>query len=133
MSDGMPRWVESFPGAVTISAADGTILYLNDKASATFAKQGGREALVGADLMACHGEASRAIIRALGEAAAAPGRGGAPGSRPATNAYTITKGGVHKFIYQAPWYEDGVFAGLVELSMEIPGLGAPELPHFERG
>ena len=23
-------------------------------------------------------------------------------------------------IYQAPWYEDGILAGLVELSLEIP-------------
>jgi hypothetical protein len=116
MSERMPAWVEEFPGAVTVSAKDGTILYMNAKSSAAFGKQGGREALVGTDLMACHNEASRAIIRAMtGE-----GR---------SNAYTIAKGGVHKFIYQAPWYEGGELAGLVELSMEIPA----ELPHFDRG
>jgi hypothetical protein len=116
MSDGMPPWVEEFPGAVTISGLDGTILYLNDRASAVFAKQGGREALLGSDLMACHTESSRAIIRSLLE-----------GKK--TNAYTIAKGDVQKFIYQAPWYKDGEVAGLVELSMEIQS----ELPHFERG
>jgi hypothetical protein len=120
MSEGMPAWVAEFPGAVTVSGLDGTILYLNDRASATFASRGGREGLVGSDLMACHSDASKAIIASMVE-----GR--------KTNAYTITKGGVHKFIYQAPWYRDGEFAGLVELSMEIPGIEAPELPHFERG
>jgi hypothetical protein len=126
MSEGMPAWVEEFPGAVTVSAADGTILYLNDRASAVFGRQGGRAALVGAKLEGCHSEASKRIIEGLGAAA----RAGGPGDAGAkTNAYTITKAGVHKFIYQAPWYEDGRYAGLVELSMEIPA----ELPHFERG
>ena len=116
MSDGMPAWVADFPGAVTVTGADGTILYLNERASNAFAKKGGRDALVGSDLMACHKEASQALIRGILEL-----------EKP--NAYTITKGGVRKFIYQAPWYRDGQAAGLVELSMEIPA----ELPHFDRG
>ncbi len=45
------------------------------------------------------------------------------------NVYTIEKLGVKKLIYQTPWYQDGVFAGLVELSLEIPA----EMPHFVRG
>ena len=116
MSDGMPAWVADFPGAVTVTGADGTILYLNEKASTTFAKNGGKDALVGSNLGACHKEASRVLIKGIQEL-----------QKP--NAYTITKGGVHKFIYQAPWYHDGRVAGLVELSMEIPA----ELPHFDRG
>lgn len=45
-----------------------------------------------------------------------------------TNAYTIEKAGVKKLIYQAPWFREGVFGGLVELSMVIP----MEMPHFVR-
>ena len=30
--------------------------------------------------------------------------------------------------YQAPWFHDGVFQGLVELSLEIP----ESMPHFVR-
>ena len=45
-----------------------------------------------------------------------------------TNAYTIEKAGVKKLIYQAPWFRDGVFGGLVELSMVIP----MEMPHYVR-
>lgn len=67
MSEGMPAWVDDFPGAVTVSAKDGTILHLNEAASQVFERQGGA-ALAGSDLMACHKEASRAIIRALADA-----------------------------------------------------------------
>jgi hypothetical protein len=39
---------------------------------------------------------------------------------PTTNAYTIEKNGIKKLIYQTPWYENGVYQGFVELSLEIP-------------
>ena len=45
-----------------------------------------------------------------------------------TNAYTIEKKGRKKFIYQAPWFRDGRYAGFVEISMEIPF----DMPHFVR-
>lgn len=112
----MPDWAEDFPAAVTVSARDGTILYMNKKASAAFEKRGGREALLGKDLKGCHKAASNAIMAAMME-------------EKRTNAYTISKAGKRKFIYQAPWYESGEVAGLVEISMEI----AEELPHFDRG
>ena len=38
------------------------------------------------------------------------------------------KRGLWKLIYQAPRYRDGVFQGLVELSLEIP----ESMPHFVR-
>lgn len=116
MKPDMPAWVESFSGAVTVADTEWKILYMNEKASEVFAKRGGREVLVGGNLMACHPEGARAKLREL----LASGR---------TNAYTITKGGVDKLIYQAPWYSEGKVAGIVELSMEMPR----ELPHFDRG
>jgi hypothetical protein len=98
-------------------ARDGTILYMNEKASASFASRGGREALVGKSLYPCHGAASAEKIRSM----VAEGR---------VNTYTISKGGVRKLIYQAPWRDEGgEVAGLVELSLELPD----ELPHFDRG
>jgi hypothetical protein len=42
--------------------------------------------------------------------------------------YTIEKNGVRKLIFQAPWFQDGKYAGLVELALEIPA----EMPHFVR-
>ncbi len=37
-----------------------------------------------------------------------------------SNAYTIEKNGLKKMIYQTAWKQDGVVAGLVEISMVIP-------------
>lgn len=112
---GMPDWVRAFPGAVTVSDREHRIVYMNDKAAATFQASGGRD-LVGGDLKACHNERSKAIIdRLLAE-------GG-------VNAYTIEKQGQKKLIYQSAWRdESGAVAGLVELSLVLPG----ELPHFVR-
>ena len=44
------------------------------------------------------------------------------------NVYTIEKKGIKKIIYQSPWFHNGEFGGLVELSLEIPF----EMPHFIR-
>jgi hypothetical protein len=110
----MEDWALEFPGAVTICDRDFTIVYMNDRAAKVQEKQGGRE-LLGTDLMACHNERSKEIIRrilATGE----------------PNSYTIEKGGVHKMIYQAPWRKEGKIAGIVELSMEIPA----QMPHYVR-
>ena len=42
--------------------------------------------------------------------------------------YTITKGDKKKLIYQIPWYENGEYAGFMELSMIIPH----EMAHYVR-
>ena len=107
-------WVDEFPGAVTVCDDRGTILAMNEKAAQVFEEDGGRY-LIGTSVLDCHPEPARSRVAALLE------------SRQ-TNAYTIEKKGVKKMIYQAPWYADGRFAGLVELSLEIPF----EMPHFVR-
>jgi hypothetical protein len=112
---GYPAWVKEFPGAVTICAQDGTILEMNDRAAQTFKDDGGRD-LVGKNLLDCHPEPSRQKVRQL------------LASRQ-KNVYTIEKKGVKKLIYQSPWYENGEYRGLVELSLELPA----EIPHFIRG
>lgn len=109
------EWVKEFPGAATVCDRDGTILEMNDRAAATFAADGGR-ALIGTNVLDCHPEKARAQLAVML----------ASGQR---NVYTIEKQGVKKLIYQAPWYRGGVYAGFVELSLEIPF----ELPHFVRG
>ena len=106
------EWAEQMNCAVTVCDAEGTILYMNEKSRKTFAGHGN---LVGSNLMNCHSERSKAIIRhmlATGE----------------SNSYTIEKHGVKKMIYQTPWRRDGQIAGLVEISMEIPS----DLPHYIR-
>lgn len=107
-------WADGVDVAMTVCDRDGIILYMNEKAAATFSREGGR-ALVGTNLMACHPEPARRKIRDI------------LASRRA-NTYTIEKNGVHKLIHQAPWYQGGEPAGLVEFSVVLPA----EMPHYKR-
>ena len=109
-----PDWAAGFPGAITVCDTEGIILYLNDRSASSYAKDGGRD-LIGKNLLDCHPEPSRTQVKELL-------------TSQRVNAYTIEKMGAHKLIYQAPWYIDGVFAGLVEMSLEIPA----DMPHFVR-
>ncbi len=108
-------WIKNFPGAVTVCDREGIVLEMNDKAIVTFEKDGGAS-LIGTNLFGCHSAASQAKLHEM-----------IASEQP--NIYTIEKNGVKKLIYQAPWYTDGVFSGLVELSIEIPF----DMPHFVRG
>ena len=107
-------WLKEFPGDITVCDAAGVILDMNDGAAKTFAKDGGRN-LIGTNLLDCHPEPSRTKVREM----LASGQ---------VNAYTIEKDGVKKLIYQAPWYQEGEYRGLVEVSLPLPD----PLPHFVR-
>lgn len=107
-------WVKEFPVAITVADTEGKILAMNDKSVKTFEKYGGAK-LVGENLLNVHPAGACAKIQDIMETKQ-------------VNAYTIEKNGVKKLIYQTPWYQDGEFAGLVELSLELP----PTLPHFVR-
>ncbi|MHB8158654.1 MAG: diguanylate cyclase, partial [Desulfocucumaceae bacterium] len=84
------------------------------KSVKTFAKYGGA-ALIGQSLVECHPEPARTKLLGLLKA-----RG--------RNVYTIEKQEVKKLIYQGPWFQDGKYGGLVELSLEIPMV----MPNFIR-
>jgi transcriptional regulator with PAS, ATPase and Fis domain len=107
-------WIETLDGAVIASDKEGSIIYLNEKATSNFEKHGGKK-LIGTNLTDCHNEESKKKISEMMESHE-------------KNIYTIEKKGIKKLIYQAPWYKEGVFAGLVELSLEIPF----DMPHFIR-
>ena len=107
-------WSDEFPGGVTVCDRNGVIIEMNEKSAKTFEADGGR-ALVGTNLLACHPEPSRSQVADLL-------------ANPRVNAYTIEKRGAHKLIYQAPWFQDNAYKGLVELSLEIP----ESMPHFIR-
>ncbi len=109
-----PNWSDGLPAAVTVTAADGTILEMNARACEAFAADGGA-ALVGKSVFACHPEPARSKAQAL-----------YAGQLP--NHYTIRKNGQKKIIHQLPWFENGAFAGVVEIAIPIP----EELPHFDR-
>jgi transcriptional regulator with PAS, ATPase and Fis domain len=109
-----PDWIKEFPGAITVCDAEGLITAMNDRSAETFAAEGGAE-LIGTNVLDCHPEPSRTKLKGLLESGK-------------TNIYTIEKRGQKKLIFQAPWFREGVFAGLVELSLEIPWV----MPHFNR-
>lgn len=112
MTDGV--WVKELKAAITVCNRDGVALEMNDRAAETHAKDGGR-ALIGKSILDCHPERARELFEELLRTER-------------LNVYTIEKDGVKKLIYQAPWYEGGVFRGIVELSLPMPW----EVPHFVR-
>ena len=111
----LPAWLNGIDVAITVCDRQGIIIAMNERATETFAADGGLS-LVGKNLMDCHPETARQKIRSL----LATGAG---------NSYTIEKNGVKKLIHQEPWYRNGEISGLVEFSIVIP----VSLPHFVRG
>lgn len=108
----IPDWAKELNCSITVCDKDGIIVYMNDRAIEQYKKRGN---LIGKNLFDCHNEHAMGIIRKLLET------GG-------TNSYTIEKNGVHKMIFQSTWKENGVVAGLCEISMIIP----EDLPHYVR-
>jgi hypothetical protein len=107
-------WIKEFSGAISVCNREGIILDLNEKASEAFAEEGGA-ALIGKSALDCHPPAARIKMQELLD-------------NQVKNIYTIEKNGVKKLVYQAPWFREGVFSGLVEMVLEIPD----EIPHFIR-
>ena len=106
------QWPDDINCAVTVCDINGVIKYMNRRAKETFAAHGD---LIGKNSFECHSEESRAKIRhmlATGD----------------SNAYTISKNGQRKVIYQTPWRCGGVIAGMVEISMVVP----ESMPHYIR-
>jgi len=110
----MIDWQKEFNSAITVCDTNGIIVYANDKSQKTFEKDS-TGSLVGQNLFECHPDKANEIINDMM-------------ANQKTNVYTIEKKGVKKLIFQAPWYENGQFKGLVEISHVIPF----EIPHFIR-
>jgi transcriptional regulator with PAS, ATPase and Fis domain len=107
-------WVNEFPAEITVSDDKGQIIEMNSGSAKTFEKEGGK-GLIGTNVLDCHPEPARSKLRDIMD-------------NRRTNVYTIEKAGVKKLVYQAPWYKDGRYSGVVEISFEVPF----ELPHFVR-
>ena len=104
-------WVKEFPGKIEVCDKDGILLEMNDRA----AEQEDNPHLIGTNILDCHPEPARAKLKLLLETGQA-------------NIYTIEKKGLKKLIYQAPWYQDGKYAGFMEIMLDIP----QDMPHFVR-
>jgi transcriptional regulator with PAS, ATPase and Fis domain len=107
-------WVKSFPSAITVCDKDGIIIEMNDRSIESFKEDGGEE-LIGTNLLNCHPEPARTQLEEMLRSQK-------------TNSYTIEKRGKKKLIYQSPWFENGDYAGFVEISLPVPF----EMPHFIR-
>jgi len=110
----LPAMAKELPFAITVCDTEAIILYMNDRSASTFQKYGGSD-IIGTSLFLYHHGPAAVKLRELLDTQS-------------KNAYTIEKNGVKKMIYQSPWYKDGKFAGLIELSLEIP----MEMAHFVR-
>lgn len=109
----MDKFFEGLTGlAITVCDKDGNIIDMNQR-SADVNSHG--EKIIGNNLFDCHPPKASAILKDLLE-------------NEKLNAYTIEKNGVKKLIYQVPWYDNGVFGGLIELSLPIPF----DMPHYVR-
>ena len=107
-------WVEQFPAEITVCDAAGRLTEMNAAAEAIFASEGGR-GLIGTDVLDCHSGPDRSKLADML-------------AQPRLNVYINEEKGRKTFFYQAPCYQDGRFAGYVELSFELPG----SIPHFIR-
>jgi DUF438 domain-containing protein len=105
-----PEWIKEFPSAINICDKEGILLYLNDKSLKFFEKYGG-EKLIGTNIIECHtGDSLEKFKDML--------------KNPYTNCYISVKNGNNRVIYQAPWYKDGEYMGIVEMILDVP----PEMP-----
>lgn len=109
----MEKYFEELKGvAFTVCDKDGNILDMNTT-SANVNSHGVK--IIGNNLFNCHPPRAAAILKDLLE-------------NEKMNAYTIEKNGIKKLIYQVPWYDNGQFGGLIEISLPIPF----EMPHYVR-
>ena len=99
--------------AVTICDKEGKIIEMNGQSREVNLKPG--QDLIGKNVLDCHPEPARSLLEHLM-------------THEEKHVYTITKGSRKKLIYQIPWYQEGAYAGFIELSMIIP----EEMPHYIR-
>jgi transcriptional regulator with PAS, ATPase and Fis domain len=108
------NWSKFFPAAITVTDEKGIITDMNDMSIAGYQKDGGSK-LIGTNSIDCHKEPSLSKVKKMYE-------------NHTLNVYTITKNGKKKLIYQAPYFVDGKFSGIVEMSLPLPD----EMPHYDR-
>jgi transcriptional regulator with PAS, ATPase and Fis domain len=107
-------WVKELPAGITVCDAAGLLIEMNEAAEQIFASDGGR-GLLGSDVLDCHSGADRGKLERLIK-------------ERRSNAYVNEENGSLTFFFQSPWYQDGRYAGFVEISFTVPG----EIPHHLR-
>ncbi len=98
-------WLEEIDASVTICTLKGIIVYMNKTSIEQFKSYGG-VCLLGTNLLECHPDPSKSILKRML-------------ANPANNMYTTEKGGIRHMIYQTPWKKDGKCCGIVEISFRL--------------
>ncbi len=109
------EWLEGMQVGVTVCDTEGVGLYLNERSARIFKSFGGKS-LVGKNLLNCHPEAARSKMISLLK-------------DPRPNSYIMERNGKKTLLHAVPWFKDGKFAGLVEVSIDISG----EIPIHHQG
>lgn len=99
------NWAEEFNGSITVCNLEGIIVFMNGKSIEQFEKYGG-ESLMGTNLLDCHPEPSKSMLKKMLE-------------KPVSNMYTTEWEGIKRIIYQTPWKEKNIFRGVIELSFQL--------------
>lgn len=100
-------WVEEFPGMISVCDKNGKVLVMNRKIADYFESKGGKK-LIGSNLFDCHGKSSGAQIHALMV-------------KEKTHIYIAEENGERELVIHAPWYQQGEFSGLVEITVPLEG------------
>jgi transcriptional regulator with PAS, ATPase and Fis domain len=107
-------WYKAFPGAITVTDENGIIVNMNAESRGRPEMQVGSD-LIGQNAITCHKEPTQSKVRKIYE-------------EQRFNVYEITLKGKKQLVYQAPYFIDDKFSGIVEMVLDLPD----EVPHFDR-
>ena len=107
-------WYKVFPGPITVTDKNGTVIEMNEGSENLYEKDGGY-AVLGRNAITCHPSGTQEKVRQIYETQS-------------FNIYSITKDSKKRLVYQAPYFIEGEFSGIVELTLDLP----EDIPHFDR-
>lgn len=103
----MCDWVEEFPRMISVCDTEGKILVMNKEIAEYFISSGGKK-LIGTNLYDCHGKIAGKQIRDLMEVQK-------------TDVYIAEENGERELVIHVPWFKQGTFSGIVEISVPLAG------------
>ncbi len=106
-------WEKEVDATLIVSDENGIVIEMNDKSSRVF--QDGTDRIVGTKVLDCHPQWAKPKVEELM-------------TDKTPNCYTTESKGQKHFVYHTPWYENGVYKGLVELVIPIPF----DMPNYVR-
>lgn len=102
------NWFDEVAYPVTVCDKNGVIVYMNRASIEEFESDGGNK-LLGKSLFDCHPEPARAMMIEML-------------AKQLPHTYISTSAGEQHFVHETPWFENGEYKGLVEISINITNL-----------